>query len=267
MQHFDRKLVRTGLTAPASQVFPENLPEEPTCFSNESHFAFSSTPVHSQTSRTFTPNPIPFRLSDASPGVGSSVCGQLLFTPEQHTPSKNPTCGSEFNRDNPAFEHARRNLFQAYVPKLSCETNSCFKDLISDSPPSSGYVSTTSAGSVLSSSGSSGCVEKLDTAEAKEFCEGEKGEDVQEESLVHVLAFPDHTKPVDCESGEPADIEGFAEEESELQGMCSTGEQPSLIGDFSRPYSLPLVRSRNQDLKAISPDTVCAKPPCCMYVC
>lgn len=197
--------------------------------------------------------------------MGSSACGQLLFTPEQHAPLKNPNCGSEFIRDNPAFEHARRNLFQAYVPKISSETNSCFKDLMSDSPPSSGYVSMTSAGSVLSSSGSSGCapssvVEKMDFAEVKEFSEGEKvyvGEDAQVESLVYVSAFADCTEAVDCESSEPVDIEGFGEEES-----CSTGEQLSLIGDFSRPYALPLVRSRNQDLKAISPDTVCAKAPC-----
>lgn len=248
MQHFDRKLVRPVLTAPSSQaVFPENLPEETTSFSNESsHFAFSSTPVHSQTSRTFTPFSVPFHLPDASPEMGGS---QLLFTPERCAPLKNPTGGSEINRDDPAFEHARRNLFQAYVPKLSCETNSCFKDLMSDSPeggavfktrtPSSGYVSRT--GSVLSSSGSSGstslsAVEKMDFAEAKEFSDG--GE-------------------VDCESGEQVDMEGFGNEEPALQGLGSGGEQLSLIGDFSRPYALPLVRSRNQDLKAVSSDTVC----------
>lgn len=44
--------------------------------------------------------------------------------------------------------------------------------------------------------------------------------------------------------------------------LIRSDEQQNLIGDFSRPYCLPLVRSKHQDLKAISPQTV--RPCVCL---
>jgi len=45
------------------------------------------------------------------------------------------------------------------------------------------------------------------------------------------------------------------------QALSTSEEQSNLIGDFSRPHSLPLLTSvKHQDLKSISPDTVsCSK--------
>ena len=33
-------------------------------------------------------------------------------------------------------------------------------------------------------------------------------------------------------------------------------EEPDLIGDFTRPFVLPLTRGKHQDLKSISPQTL-----------
>lgn len=38
--------------------------------------------------------------------------------------------------------------------------------------------------------------------------------------------------------------------------LSRTDTHPDLIGDFSRPYCLPLIAGKHPDLKAISPDTV-----------
>lgn len=40
--------------------------------------------------------------------------------------------------------------------------------------------------------------------------------------------------------------------------FSSAYSEPNLIGDLSRPFSLPLEVSKHQDLKAISSDTLAA---------
>ena len=51
----------------------------------------------------------------------------------------------------------------------------------------------------------------------------------------------------------------FSRSVSEIQierALERCDEQENLIGDFSRPYLLPLVIGRHSDLRSISPQTV-----------
>lgn len=49
----------------------------------------------------------------------------------------------------------------------------------------------------------------------------------------------------------------FSETEAMIKRALTRREQePDLIGDLSRPYTLPLCKSKHQDLKGINPDTV-----------
>jgi len=52
------------------------------------------------------------------------------------------------------------------------------------------------------------------------------------------------------------------------QALSTSDEQANLIGDFSRPHSLPLLTAaKHQDLKSISPDTVSSYKTFCRIVC
>ncbi|XP_076372090.1 M-phase inducer phosphatase-like isoform X2 [Tachypleus tridentatus] len=45
-------------------------------------------------------------------------------------------------------------------------------------------------------------------------------------------------------------------EASIMKALQRSVQEPDLIGDFSKPYVLPLIQGKNEDLRSISPDTV-----------
>lgn len=49
----------------------------------------------------------------------------------------------------------------------------------------------------------------------------------------------------------------FSESEATImKALQKSDEQPDLIGDFSKPYILPLINGRHQDMKTVTPDTL-----------
>ncbi|KAG1678652.1 M-phase inducer phosphatase [Nymphon striatum] len=70
--------------------------------------------------------------------------------------------------------------------------------------------------------------------------------------------------PLDYRAPEKSEYVRLQRSHSETDAMTimkavqRSYQEPDLIGDFSRPYILPLlVKDRNQDVKAVSPKTVC----------
>ena len=51
----------------------------------------------------------------------------------------------------------------------------------------------------------------------------------------------------------------FSETEADIKSaLLRASTNPDLIGDFTKPFALPLMEGRHQDLKSISVDTLAA---------
>lgn len=266
-------LLRPSTIRPSNEV---NFKNDPECqekamspFHPDTQFTFSSsTPLHSHTLTTFC---TPTRFQEPiTIGTDSPVCLRLHFTPESTSSgSTNSETGynhaAERGRNRFTSDQASRSLLHsdgsslsngnhpetgpASLGSLKSSDSVPLLDPLTKDSPSSGFASMTSSDSNPNSFASS------DSREPLMCVESEASTSSVAENKEIATGPPDYEEFLESESNSSSlDFDGCTDEE--LIGPLHWNRERSLIGDFTKPYALPLVRSHHPDLKGISPNTV-----------